>query len=1560
MSDHSEVTIPTSAPEEVERDAPAPVFNAGDPAASEDTSENARNGARKRRDPNEPVAVVGLGASAGGVSVLQQFFSEMPAESGLAFVVVMHLSPDHESNLPSVIQQKTKMPVLQVREPEKVKPNHIYVIPPNKQLTFEESVLHLIAPQQAIGRRVTIDLFFRTLAQAYGQRAICVILSGTDSDGVIGLKHIRAQGGVTIAQDPSEAEHESMPSTAISTGMVDWVLPVAEMPAKLMEFVRNESRMKLPPEIPDAESPDEKVREAPGGETVSDETRAPEDENVIAEVLVHLRRQTGHDFSHYKRASVLRRIARRLQVNSIENLPDYLVFLRKHSPEAGALLHDLLIGVTHFFRDQESFAALAANVPQLFAGKRKDDQIRVWVAGCATGEEAYSIAMLLCEHADRLDFPPSFQVFGSDIDEQSVVDARAGLYPSTIEADVTTERLRRFFVKDHGRYRVRKELREKVLFTSHNLLKDAPFSRLDLVSCRNLLIYLNAEAQAQVFDIFHFALRPGGLIFIGSSESEANVQSLFSPVDAKHRLYVRRSVPRPSWRVPVLPLPSPEKAHRLPPRTLPPLSRHGEEKGPLETVDQFQKGQERRAILFGELHLRLLEQYGPPSVVVNEAHEIVHLSTHAGRYLQFAAGEPSANLIDLVNPALRIELRTALFRAAQSKENVQAAAQAVEIDGALEVISLQIRPLEAADPVQGFYLVLFEKQPEATEPGPTPSHPDDLARELDEEIQYLKGQLNTTVEQYEAANEELKASNEELQAMNEELRFATEELETSKEELQSVNEELVTVNHELKNSVEELSATNADLNNLMASTDIGTMFLDRHLLVQRFTPSAQKVFNLIPADLGRPLSDITHKLAYEGLMHDADQVLKHLATIEREVQMADESWFLTRIAPYRTAEDRIAGVVATFIDITRRKQAEIESLNLARQLKVQLDKFDTVMSAVPDFIYHFDLEGRFTYINQALLNLWQKTYEEAVGKTFHELDYPPELAAQLQQQIQEVIETRRAVKDETPYTSAFGARFYEYIFFPLLAEDGSVEGVAGTTRDITDRKIAEEALRQSEERFRQFAENSADVFWIVDAITRELEYLNPVYEKMWGEPRDALMADFRHGLELVHPDDHAHAATVLPRVLKGETVTVEYRIVRPKDGEVRWIRDTGFPIPDGTGRIARVAGVAQDVTEDKRQSEELREAEERLRLLVEGARDYAMFLMDPGSIITYWSRGAERVFGWTQAEVVGQPGSIIFTPEDKAHGAVEKEIDTALAEGRAPDRRFHLRKDASRFWTDGVLMRLDDEQGNLRGFAKIARDASEHREVEDQLRHARDEFEQRVVERTAELMASNTELQNEMATRHQLERDLLEISERERRRIGQDLHDIVCQELTATALFLKSSGNNASDEEAARSLNEAAQIVNRNVGLARELARGFQPVLLGSAGLTTALRSLCTQANGHPEIRCSLKLPQSIRIRDETIALNLFRIAQEAVSNAIKHAHATEITVCIERQRDLVRLVVEDNGRGLKTKKRSKGLGLHIMRYRASVLGGHFDIETGPNNGTRLVAAVPTRTKNKK
>ncbi|MBA2436252.1 MAG: PAS domain S-box protein [Chthoniobacterales bacterium] len=1520
-----------------------------DPAAPDATSENVRTSARKPLEPNEPTAVVGLGASAGGITPLQQFFADMPAESGLAFVVVMHLSPEHESNLAAVLQQKTAMPVTQVTSPIRVRSNHVYVIPPNNQLMFEHGQLQLTQPQRTPGRRVTIDLFFRTLAQAYGQRAVSIIFSGSDSDGAIGLKHVRAQGGVTIAQDPKEAEFESMPVTAISTGMVDWVLPVSEMPARLVAFVENERRMRLPPEIAGAEEPHLKDKDAPGGETISEETHDSEDEEALGKVLADLRAQTGHDFAQYKRATVLRRIARRLQVNSLESIPQYLDFLREHPAEGRALLQDLLIGVTHFFRDREAFAALEAHIPQLFAGKKPDDQIRVWVAGCATGEEAYSIAILLCEHAERIDQPPKIQVFASDVDEQAIADARDGLYPSTIEADVSPQRLCTFFTLDQGRYRVRKEIREKVFFADHNVLKDAPFSRLDLVSCRNLLIYLNTTAQKQVFDIFHFTLVSGGLLFIGGAESDSAANALFSTIDLRNRLYIRRSVPRPGWRISLATL-SAEKAAA--PTLRRPASRALPRLGPIKTgqtkeeiAAAIQSSQARRQAFFGELHLKLLEQYGPPSLVINDGHDIVHLSEHAGRYLQFPAGESTANLLKVVHPQLRIELRSALFKAAQSQETIRGTPQSVEIEGETEAITISVCPFRQDRAEGDFFLILFERVTGLTgaPPGPVERQPIDL--DLDAEIHHLKEQLNQTVEEYEATNEELKASNEELQAVNEEMHSATEELETSREELQSVNEELTTVNQELKNSVEDLSRANADLNNLMASTDIGTVFLDRELRIQRFTPSAQKIFNLIPADMGRPLSDITHQLAHENFLEDAELVLRDLRTIEREVRVGDVNWYLTRIAPYRTAEDRIAGVVATFIDITRRKQAEDALRESESRLRRALD-IETVG------VLFLNVDGQIKDANNAFLRMSGYSREDLENGLLRWGEFsPPEWRPLSISAFEELKGTGKTGTYQKEYVRKDGTRWWGLFSAAKLSQNLAVKYVL----DINEQKQAEEALRASEERFRQFAENSTDVLWMFDAEKERIDYVSAAFERVWGEPPERILGKPEAWAATLHPDDRKEGMERLGRLRKGETVVSEYRIIRPSDGAIRWIRDTGFPVVEKAGRILRMAGLAQDVTEEKIRSEALAESEERFRLLVDGAPDYAMLMLDPGNQIIYWSAGAERVFGWSAEEALGKSGELIFTPEDRARKQEQKEMRIALREGVADDRRWLLRKDGSRVWIDGIMRRLDDELGNHRGFAKIGRDATEQHLAEQNLQESHRDLETRVSERTAQLMALNQQLQSEMNQRVEVEQELLLISEREKRRIGQDLHDSLCQELAAAALFLQTAAHKLKPDTAsgAKVLSEAARIVNDNVGLARDLARGLHPVELSSQGLANALRELAFRTSQIRSVTCQFECPRQIRIGDEAIALNLYRIAQEAVTNARKNGKATAITIKLLRQGKDLSLTIEDNGRGFSPSKPQRGMGLHIMKYRAGVIGAKLTLTSAGGKGTLVNCLLP-------
>jgi PAS domain S-box-containing protein len=954
-------------------------------------------------------------------------------------------------------------------------------------------------------------------------------------------------------------------------------------------------------------------------------------------------------------------------------------------------------------------------------------------------------------------------------------------------------------------------------------------------------------------------------------------------------------------------------------------------------------------MLFGELHLKLLEQYAPPSVVVNDAYDIVHLSEHAGRYLQFSGGEPTANLPKVIHPALRLELRTALFRAGQTKAAVNGSPVTVVSDAGTEIITLNVRPVQGDPLDQGFYLVTFAKIDDAAATihalPPPAAAADGLAGDMQAEIESLKRQLAELSEQYDMSNEELKASNEELQAMNEEMRSATEELETSKEELQSVNEELVTVNNELKNNVEELSRSNADLNNLMASTDIGTIFLDRQLRIDRFTPSAQKIFNLISADVGRPISDITSRLSYDGLLTDAHKVLENLQPIEHEVQLNGGAWLMARIAPYRTTDDRIAGVVATFVDISARKRAE-EALRASEARLRRTLEIDTVG------VTFFTLaEGRVEHANSAYQRLSGYSADDvAEGLVRVDSTTPPEFMPVVQEAIEELKRTGKTSTYEKQCLRKDGSRWWVLFSAAKVDDELAVEFVV----DITDRKDIEQALQSSEERLRTVTDHVPQLIW-TNSAEGVANYFNRRFLNYTGLSPDEL-----HGpgwQAVVHPDDGPRAIERWQQALpKGEVFEAEYRL-RQHDGTYRWFLGRNVPLRKN-GQVVSWFGTATDIHELKTAEAKLHETEEKFRLLVEGARDYAMFLLDLDNVITYWSSGAEKIFGWSRKEAEGQNGSLIFTEADKARGAVEFEIATAMQEGRAPDRRWHVRKDGSRVWIDGIMTRLDHPDGSPRGFAKITRDATDQREAEDALRHARDEMEQRVVERTGDLLETNRRLQAAMAERQQLEQELLEISEREKRRVGEDLHDMICQELTATALFLGSKAKvlEESTPAAADTLRDAAQVVNRNVGLARDLARGLQPAELGSIGLTAALRDLAAHVSANQGIKCRLRTPRTIRIKDEPVALNLYRIAQEAITNAVKHSGGTAIVICLERISGEIRLVVEDNGKGIgRTKKGHKGLGLHIMKYRANVLGGTVEIEPREKGGTKVICRVPVK-----
>jgi two-component system CheB/CheR fusion protein len=839
--------------------------------------------------------IIGLGASAGGIQALKTFFQSVPSDSGFAYVVILHLSPEHESKLAEILQVTSPIPVTQVQSRVKVLPNQVYVIPPNRNLALADghlAVTDMIGPEE---RRSPVDLFLSTLAETSESRAVAVILSGTGANGSLGLKRVKEHGGIVFAQDPGQAQYADMPRNAIATGLVDFVLPVADIPAKIIAFNKHRGAAE---ELAKAE-------ELPKSQ-----------EETLHQIFNHLRLRTGHDFSDYKRGTILRRIERRVGLLELPSMPAYARYLQENPTEAQELMKDLLISVTNFFRDPQSLKALSENVfTKILRNKKQTDQVRVWIAGCATGEEAYTIAMLVSEllPANRA----KLQVFATDLDAEAISVAREGFYTEAEVADISPERLQRFFVKENERYRVKRQLRETVLFATHNLISDPPFSHLDFISCRNLLIYLNRAAQTRVLELLHFALNPNGFLFLGNSESIEGAIDLFSTFDKDHHIFQSRPVqPRT-----ILPVPDVPIRRATGPEPPPATGFSGR-------------------VSYLDLHQRLLEQLAPPSVIIDEEYNILHLSGNVGRYLVLGAGEPSKNLLQLVRPELRMELRATLYQAEQSRTNLEVRNLHVNTDDGQKVVNIYVRPvLRESDPTRGFILVLFEEseslggyagEKEVVAPA------ESISRHLESELIQSKSRLRSVVEQYEIQQEELRASNEALQAMNEELRSAAEELETSKEELQSVNEELTTVNQELEVKIEELSQANNDFANLIDSTDIGTIFLDRTLRIKQFTPRARVAFNLISNDLGRSLTDITNKLGYENLLEDAEVTLRTLQTIEREVESREGLWYLMRILPYRTAEDRIEGVVLTFIDISEGRAIKNELLRVQGELEAKV------------------------------------------------------------------------------------------------------------------------------------------------------------------------------------------------------------------------------------------------------------------------------------------------------------------------------------------------------------------------------------------------------------------------------------------------------------------------------------------------------------------------------------------------------------------------------------------------------------------------------------------------
>jgi two-component system CheB/CheR fusion protein len=887
-----------------------------------------------------PVAfpIVGIGASAGGLEALEQLFRHITTDSGMAFVLVQHLDPNHASLLTEILQRTTSMPVVEAQDQIAVKPNCLYVIPPNRDMAIFHGKLQLSVPNEPRGQRMPIDAFLRSLAEDQQENAIGIVLSGTGTDGTLGLRAILGGGGFTLVQEPSTAKYDGMPISAINAGYASHVLPVDKMQEALLGRSRNFVAHTAIPS-------------------------APKIVSGINPILMKLRSITGHDFSHYKKSTIGRRIERRMSQHNIEDTDVYIHFLKENPSEVHALFKELLINVTSFFRDTEAFTVLKNDIlPQLCQGKADDYLFRVWVAGCSSGEETYSIAILLRELMEQSQQQFKVQIYSTDLDGDSIAIARAGVYPPNIAQDVTPERLRRFFIKEEAGYRVKKEIREMVVFAIQNVIKDPPFTKLDLLSCRNLMIYLEPELQNRLMPMFNYALKPGGVLFLSSSESIGNHTGLFTALNRKWKFY--RAIHSISSTRTVM-----ENVLSWSADT----GAKASEEAMLKPKD----------VNFAEFARRVLVQYfAPASVITDLKGDILYVHSETGKYLRPAPGQASLNVVEMAREGLELELRNAVRAAASAGAATLNQKLQVKTNGDFTMISLSVRPLPGPDGSQNMLLVSFG---DIVDPADKPRRKR-LAKQaelgcievLERDLAYMKESHQASIEEQQASNEELKSTNEEMQSTNEELQSTNEELETSKEELQSVNEELITVNSELQAKIEQLAGMQNDMKNLLDNTNIGTVFLDEHMVIRRYTREATNIYRLVPSDVGRLLNDIKSNLKTEDLIIKAQSVLESLVPIEQEVEAHNGAWYLLRIQPYRTLDNIIEGVVLTFTDISKRIEGET-AVQLARELA------ENVVDTIRDPLLVLDGDLQVVSANRAFYQYFQVMVADTIGRKIYDL-----------------------------------------------------------------------------------------------------------------------------------------------------------------------------------------------------------------------------------------------------------------------------------------------------------------------------------------------------------------------------------------------------------------------------------------------------------------------------------------------------------------------------------------------------------------------------------------------
>ncbi len=1214
--------------------------------------------------------IVAIGASAGGLQALEVIFKGLSAKPGAAFVVVTHLAPGRESRLVEILDRQTEMVVRQAEEGMALALDTVHVIPPATVMTISGGSLRLAAREGHGAQRCSIDAFLTSLAEDQGDNAFCVILSGTGSDGTTGVRAVKEADGIVIVQSPESAEHPGLPRSVVETGIVDAVLPLEEIAAYLARHLKTATALNGDPcALP----------------------RESDNQALFARLLALLQDETGHDFTGYKPTTLSRRIHKRMLLADMTSFREYADLVEAQAEERINLFHDLLIGVTKFFRDPEAFASFRRHVlTPLFRSKAAGDFLRVWVAGCSTGEEAYSLAMLLSEFLEGGSGRVAVKIFATDIDTHAVEFARRGVYPGNIAADVPPKLLEKYFTPRGVEYVVRQDLREMVVFAHHDILRDPPFFKLDLVFCRNLLIYLNAEAQSKVLSVFHYALNANGHLFLGPSETVGGQTSPFDPVDKKWRIYRRRDGGAKPARLPVQPQrPVTEQPFRG-------FERRNAKASPAAIVRET-----------------LAERYGRPSVLLDAELNVIHIHGDVQRYMEFPQGDLSASIFKLVRKNLRLHLRSALKKAGQAPRPVEVRNLRLAL-GDDRLFHLIVDPLGRTEGSEGHFLVTFE---EATLPDKavgaciTEAVPESaVVSQLEDDLKATKDQLRDAIDSFEGVNEELKSSNEELMSMNEELQSSHEELETSKEELQALNEELTIMNTELQTKLEELDSANSYLENLLKSTNVATIFLDREQAVLRFTPAASEVFHLKGADIGRPITDIASRIERFDLVGSARQVLATGQVASQDVRTTDGRWLLARIFPYHTLRQEVEGVVLTFVDVSRLKQAESELLELNHGLEARVEaRTEELRRAMaetesvarfpeenPHPVLRFATEGTLLYANSAGREILGH-FGCRVGEPF----------ACLPAGLKAAIGDRQRREVEIGLTD----RVYLFSVTPVAGQDyANIYG-----RDVTEQKKATDALRESREDLNRAQAVARTGSWRLDTRANQLIWSDETYRMFGASPGNPLT--YETFLSAIHPGDREYVDREWTAALGGAPYDIEHRIVVA--GGVKWVRERAELEFDGRGTLLGGFGTVQDVTDRKKSEAALRASEEKFRKIFDtSASLMSISTLEGGRIIDVNEAFTEMV-GHTRQEVVGLTSrDIAFWADFEQRSRLVKRLQ---AEGRFDNEEVRLRKKTGEELTGLMSCALMDIDGEPCIVASVI-DITERKAAEEALSASEERF----------------------------------------------------------------------------------------------------------------------------------------------------------------------------------------------------------------------------------------------